>query len=275
MIMRNLFTRLFLTLVLLALPIFVVAQTSNQTITEPFKPGETFTYEGRVSRAKIFGLTVAELTFKIDQLPDSQSKKYVFKTETSSKNSLLKLFGFSFLQKYETTVETEPSFRVLKTVKYDQQRNRIRNSESIFDYTAKKVTYTESDPKNPTAQPRKIAAEIGDQVQDIVSALYYLRFLPLAVDKSFTIPVSDFGMVYKIPVKVTKREILKTSIGKVWTFKLEPDIFGPNKLIEEKGKMIIWITDDKRRIIVKSQIQASIGTLDVKIKKASGLTEEK
>ena len=83
--------------------------------------------------------------------------------------------------------------------------------------------------------------------------------------------VSDSGLVYKVPVKVTARERQKTEIGKVWCWRVEPQVFGPGRLIEREGSMIIWITDDARRIPVRSQVNSSIGRFEIKIQSVQNL----
>src|SRR5574338_822463 len=93
--------------------------------------------------------------------------------------------------------------------------------------------------------------------------------LPLAVGKTFNLKVSDSGLVYEVPVKVTAREIQKTEIGRVMCFRVEPQVFGPGRLIEGNGSMTIWITDDARRIPVRSRVNAPIGKIEIKIQSVS------
>lgn len=50
-------------------------------------------------------------------------------------------------------------------------------------------------------------------------------------------------------------------------FRIEPEVFGNNRLIEQEGSMILWITDDARRLPVRSQIKTDLGKLEVKLKK--------
>ena len=237
----------------LAIPTF--AQTSV-----PFKDGEILTYEGKVSKI-IQGIAVADLTFTVDR---GQDADYLIKAEAKSKGTLLKLFRFSFLQRLESTVD-DSAFRVTRTVKHDVQKDRVRNSEALFNYGDKRVTYTEVDPKDPMKAPRKIASEIEGTTHDLVSGVYTLRMLPLAVGKTFNLKVSDSGLVYDVPVKVTGREIQKTEIGRVMCFRVEPQVFGPGRLIESDGSMTIWITDDARRIPVRSKVNASVGKIEIKI----------
>ncbi len=243
----------------------VIAVNAQQSQKLPFGPGETLSYEGKINKI-IRGIAVADLTFTIEAT--GKENQISLKTDAKSKGTLLKLFRFSFLQQYESIVE-QNSFRILKTVKTDVQKDRVRNSEAIFDYTENKVTFTEVNPKEPMRAPRTIASEIRPDTQDLVSGVYFLRTLPLAVGKVFMINVSDSGLIYQVPVRVTGRETQKTVLGKVQCFKIEPEIFGNNRLIEQKGSMIIWITDDERRIPIRSKIKTELGKLDVKLKSAS------
>lgn len=231
----------------------------------PYRDGEKLVYEGKISKI-IQGIDIADLTFGVKKTEDGN---FLVSTDAKSKGTLLKLFRFSFLQQYESTVDGK-NLRVLKTVKQDVQKDRIRNSEAVFDYEDKKVTFTEVNPKEPMKAPRKIASDLKGDTQDLVSGLYLLRSLPLAVGKVFEITVSDSGLIYQVPVRVTAREVQKTVIGRVNCFRVEPEVFGNNRLIEQKGKMVIWITDDDRRIPVRSRINTEIGRVEVKLRSVSG-----
>lgn len=236
-------------------------------VVTPFVTGETLTYEGKVSKI-IKGIAVADLTFTLEKSPVTSD--YLVQAEARSKGTLLKLFRYSFLQKLSTTIHPE-EFRVVKTVKHDVQKDRVRDSEARFDYGERRVTYTETNPNEPMQPPRTIASELDGATHDLISGLYSLRLLPLAVGKTFNISVSDSGLVYDIPVKVTARERQKSIFGNVWCFRVEPEIFGPNRLIEREGSMIIWMTADHRRIPVRSQVNSPIGRVEIKLKTAKNL----
>lgn len=267
-------TRFFRTSLLLSLSfcIFVLhgsAQTDGKRVADkrPFAAGEVLKYEAKFNKI-IRGITVGDLTFTVANAP--MDGNYLIKAEAVSKGTLIKLFGFSFLQEYQSTIGSR-NFRALKTTKHDVQKDRIRDSEAVFDYGDQRVTFVETDPSEPMKPPRKIASAIPDQTHDIISGIYEIRLLPLAVGKTFDLTVSDSGLVYQVPVKVTARERQKTALGKVWCFRVEPQVFGPGRMIEKEGSMIIWITDDARRIPVRAQINASIGRIEIKLKSASPL----
>ncbi|MGI9034874.1 MAG: DUF3108 domain-containing protein [Pyrinomonadaceae bacterium] len=246
--------------------VFSAADTQMTAKNDAFSAGEVLKYEARLRRSLVGGMSLggADLTFTTARAPNG--KDYLFLTEVVSKGNLLKLFRYKFLEKYESTVDGD-KFRILKTVKHDEQGSRIRDGEAIFDYRSKQVVYTEINPEDTARPPRRIASAIQDDTLDLVSAIYNLRRLPLAVGKTFELSVSDSGLVYKIPVRVTAREPQNSILGKVWCFRLEPEVFGTNRLIEENGKMTLWITEDSRRIPVRAEIFASVGKIDVKLEK--------
>lgn len=231
----------------------------------PFAAGEELTYEGKISKSLIRGIAIADLTFVVEQ--GSANENFQVKADARSKGTLTRLFRFSFEQTIESIFHHDLS-RVEKTKKRDVQKERIRESEAVFDYKERQVTYTEVDPKEPMRPPRKIASDIPLDTHDMVSAIYRLRTMPLAVNSTFQINVSDSGLVYSIPVKVTAREMQKTEIGRVPCFRVEPIVFGPGRLIEREGSMIIWITDDARRIPVRAQVNTSLGRVQINIKSA-------
>lgn len=242
-----------------------VAATKPAAASLPFEAGETLTYEGKLNKI-IRGISVAELTFTVGET--AEGNDFIINAEARSKGTLLKLFRFSFLQKIDTTIERD-GFYAQKTVKLDVQKDRVRNSEALFDYTERRVTYVETDPKEPMRPPRRIASDLESEAHDLVSAIYSLRLRPLKVGDAFMVPVSDSGLVYYVPVRVTARERQKTIFGNVWCFKVEPQVFGPERMIEREGSMEIWITDDARRIPVRSRVKSNFGTIEIRLREAA------
>ncbi|HEX9926911.1 MAG TPA: DUF3108 domain-containing protein [Pyrinomonadaceae bacterium] len=277
--------RILLFVVFLAFAPAIAAQSAaNSAVTvspavknaaaEPFAVGENLTYEAKWSKSLLRGIDVADLNFKIIKAPDGGGNRLLFQGEAISKGTLMKIARFSFLQKIDSTVDAN-NFRILHTIRRDEQKDRIRDGEAQFDYKSNRVVYREIDPNNPERAPRTITSPLETATHDLLSAVYFLRRQPLAVGKDFELSVSDSGVVYQIPVKVVAREQLKTVLGKVWTLRVEPEVFGDRRLVPGEGKMIIWFTDDARHLPVRSQIQADIGKIEIKLKQAEGLVAAK
>ncbi|MDT4898856.1 MAG: hypothetical protein QOH25_3933 [Acidobacteriota bacterium] len=260
---------------LLGAQLFAVSLASDSKRKDegklPFDPAEELVYEGEFSRALLRGLNVAELRFtanrtQVSTPPSNNGSTLRFTLDAVTKGLLRKLFGLNFRQHIESTVEPA-SFSVLQTTKLDEQGKRKRTSEAVFDRTAGKVVWTERDPTDPNRPPRVVTSPASGAVQDIASAFYYLRTQPLAIGATLEILVSDSGQVYRVPVTVSEKKMMKTLLGKVQTLKVDADIFGEGRLLRGKGKMSIWFTDDARHIPVRAKINNEMGTLDITLKR--------
>jgi hypothetical protein len=244
----------------------------------PFVPSEQLVYEGEFSKLLLRGIKIAELRFTSNRAATATpasvpaggtaapAPPLMLTTDVESKGWFRKLFGINFRYHVETTVGGD-SFNVLRTTKLDEQGKRVRESEAVFDYEGKRVEWTERDPNNQGQTPRVVTAALEGPTQDIVSAIYFLRTLPLTPGQTFDIAISDSGRVYHVPAQVVaEKKKLKSVIGKVSVVRVDVGLFGEGRPIEGKGKMSLWVTNDDRRIPVKARLSHEMGQLDIHLK---------
>jgi hypothetical protein len=252
-------------------------QPTRTPAAMPFVPSEELVYEGEFTRAILRGINIAELRFKAERpsastltvAADGQTPAtpLVLTTDVVSKGFFSKLFGITF--KFHAESQVEPNdFYAMRTTKKDEQGKRVRTSEAVFDQTAKTVEYTERDPNNTQEAPRVITTALEGPTQDIVSAIYFLRTQPLTPGQTFEIAISDSGRIFKVPARVeAEKKKMKSVLGKVGVVRVEVELFGPGRPVEEgKGKMSIWVTSDERHVPVKARLSHDIGTLDITLK---------
>lgn len=242
----------------------------------PFEPAEDLLYVGEISKGIVRGIDIADLHFTAERVGDtarvktgssgSPATRLRFTAETVTKGFFSKLFKLRFHQHIESIVDPS-SFTVLQTTKLDEQGDRKRKSEAIFDPSKGKVVWTEHDVNNPSQAPRVVTSDFSGAVQDIASVFYFLRTQPLAPGKRVEVTVSDSGRVYRLPINVREKKKMKTVLGEVQTLRLEPELFGEGRLIRGEGKVSIWLTDDARHIPVQARISSGMGTLNIKLKK--------
>lgn len=266
----------FLAIVVALSVSFAHAQKSTSTHgTRHFELGEELHFEAEFSRLLLRKLDVADLKFRATRTPiedanqSEESKPYAltFSADVASKGFFARLFNLKFREQVESTVEPV-SFTVQRTRILDEQGERVRTTESTFDRSKGKMTWTSRDPKNPSAEPRHAIADFSGQLQDVLSAIYFIRTQPLAVGKTFEVFIGDGGRVYTIPVQVVEKKRMKTVVGRVNVLRVVPELFGPGRLIDdEKGEFSIWITDDARHIPVAGRIKTDYGTFDIKLKR--------
>jgi len=270
---RPILVSLLLSVFLIAVP---TALAQKSTGARHFETGEELHFEAEFSRALLRKLDVADLTFRASRKPaaagaessnNSSSYALKFTADVASKGFFARLFNLKFRERVESTVEPV-SFTVQKTTILDEQGKRVRATEATFDRSKGKMTWTVRDPNNPTAEPRHAITDFSGQLQDVLSAIYFIRTQRLEVGKNFEIYIGDGGKVYKIPVQVVEKKRMKTVLGRVDVLRVNPELFGPERLIdEEKGEFSIWVTADARHIPVGGHVKTDYGTFDIKLKK--------
>ena len=248
--------------------------------TRRFELGEELHFEAEFSRALLRKIDVADLKFRATRTPvnetsSSDPKPYALtlNADVSSKGFFARLFNLKFRERVESTVEPG-TFTIQKTTILDEQGKRVRTTETTFDRSKGVMTWTSRDPNNPGAEPRHAVADFTGQLQDVLSAIYFIRTQPLEVGKSFDIFIGDGGRVYTIPVHVVEKKRMKTILGRVEVLHVQPELFGANRLIDdEKGEFSMWITDDQRHIPVGGRVKTDYGTFDIKLKRIVNPTE--
>jgi uncharacterized protein DUF3108 len=258
-------------------------QPARTASPRPFEPAEELVYEAEFSRALLRKVDIADFRFTANRTtassgqseksgsgnPEHKSSHVILLTgDVSSKGFFSRLFNLKFRERMESIVDPV-SFTVQNTKRLDEQGKRVRKSEAVFDKAAGTVVWTEHDPRNPSGPTRRVTSEFTPPVQDILSAIYYLRTQRLKVGNSFDLSISDSGRVYTVPIRVVEKKRVKSILGRLDSVRIEAILFGPSGMIDSDGQFSIWFTDDSRRIPVSARIKNEYGTFDIKLKKVS------
>lgn len=106
--------------------------------------------------------------------------------------------------------------------------------------------------------------EIPEYVNDILSAFYYVRTQKLIVGQELRIPVNAGDKNYELIVKVLEKTRIKISKGKFDVILVEP-LVKYEGIFQHKGKLLIWLTDDERKIPVLMRSKIAVGSIDAEL----------
>ena len=233
----------------------------------PFERGEELIYQGEFTRGLLRGVEVAEFRFKsttehVARGADDSAVLHLT-GDVVSKGIFPRIAGFKFHQHVESTADVEP-FTVLHTNKIEEQGKRSRVLEAVFNHETHKVLWSERSPN-----PQSGAFDFTEPIQDVLTVIYYLRTQKLEPGKSFDVPLTDAGRVFRLSVAVVEEKEIDTVLGKVKTIRVEPALFGDTSLVRARGQLSIWITEDDRHLPVRAQLKVDLGTFDIKLKRVS------
>lgn len=245
---------------------FAVAQDKPRTPL-PFERGEELVYQAELTKGLLRSVDVAEFHFK--SVPENIARGagdpvvLHLTGDVFSKGLFPRIAGFKFHQHVESKADVEP-FRALHTDKIEESGKRSRVLEAEFNHETRKVIWREKSPN-----PQGGAFDFDEPIQDVLTVIYYLRTQKLEIGKSFEVPVTDAGRVFRIVVSVKEEKEIDTVLGKVKAILIEPAMFGDTSLARVRGQLSIWMTEDERHLPVRAQLKVDLGTFDIKLKRVT------
>ena len=115
-------------------------------------------------------------------------------------------------------------------------------------------------------------APIAPMSQDTMSALFYLRTIPLPEGSVVTVPIVSEGKSWEAVVTVVRREMMDTPIGRIRTVVVKPEMKFQG-ILKKQGDSFLWLTDDSRRFLVRMEAKVKIGTVIAALKRVEAGTE--
>lgn len=129
------------------------------------------------------------------------------------------------------------------------------------------------DQEKNVAKIKNKSYEIPEYVHDIVSAFFYVRTLDIGKfpkDSTFYLPNFVDDSTYTLAVKIRGKETIKVDAGTFKCTVIEPMV-SDGGLFKSEGTILIWISDDDRKIPVKVATKIPIGFVEAKLTSYSGL----
>ncbi len=134
----------------------------------------------------------------------------------------------------------------------NRREGGFRAQEDIqFDYQTLEAHY-----RNGATFP------IPDRCQDALSSFYYTRTQALPIGGSIVFDYHASRKSTPLEVKILGRDRVKTPAGTFDCVVLEP-VLKAGGIFKNKGRLLIWLTADERRIPVLMRSKVTIGSIDV------------
>jgi hypothetical protein len=129
-----------------------------------------------------------------------------------------------------------------------------KDKEVIFDLTANKAIYIDH------LENERLSFDVSEKTMDALTCFFHVRYLPLQVGKSVYAQIFDNKKYYRVEVQVLKKEEIETPLGKFNTILIKPILLTEGIFIR-KGDVLIWLTDDDRRLPVLLKTKVKVGAI--------------
>jgi hypothetical protein len=243
-----LFCVLFLiTPLVLAGPSQKPAHNNIKTVNRSFSPGEKLTFE--ISWSKIVQAGIAVMEVREGKTGDNKPA-YDLVTSTHSTGLVDKFYPVR--DTVQSIVDSEDFCSVSFSLRSSRGK-RKREREMLFD--------REKGTVRVTTKGETQVFPVPERVQDALSSLYYLRTrTDFVVNKPIVVDVHDSGKTWAVEIQTLGRERIVTPAGEFDTIKIvtHPRYEG---VFMHRGEIIMWLTDDARKIPVLMKSTISIGSI--------------
>jgi len=143
-----------------------------------------------------------------------------------------------------------------------------KDQEGFFNQASNKVLVKNY--KNNTEN----TFSVTENVQDIISAFYYLRNHPnidkLKIGESIVVDMFFDDEVFKFKLKFIGREIIKTKFGTAPTMIFRP-LVQSGRVFKEEESLLVWISDDENKIPLRIKASLAVGSIKADLESFKGL----
>jgi len=220
--------------------------TACEAAPVPFRVGEKLTFS-----VEYGPVTAGEAVMSIASIDTIMGFPSYHIISTARTNEI-----FSAMYKVDDNVESHMDITGLFSRHFKKRLREgsfKRDHEVYFDQEKMVARYTNGDSLSTLAE-----------TQDILSAFFYLRAQDLSVGKKFSFPCHDNKKNYPLVVKVLRKEKVVVPAGKFRCYVLEPKL-KTGGLMKKKAKMLIWVTEDDRKMPVLMETRVTIGSIAAKL----------
>jgi len=137
----------------------------------------------------------------------------------------------------------------------------LREVETDYDHPGRRYTYR----KRRKGKETVVDGVMPPFVQDVLSSLYYVRTRPLVVGQTYTLDANSGAVNWPLRIHVLRREKIRVPAGVFQCLRLDPILAGEG-IFQAKGKLLVWITDDERRIPVLLRSKVAVGAFDAEMR---------
>ena len=221
----------------------VVNTVSGRARGLPFGPGESVRFSIE------YGLVKAGSAWlEVEPMMTYRNRQCYHLVSRAESNEFM-----SKIYKVRDRIDSLIDAEGLYSVRY---RKRIREGSYERDYD---VAYDAAGGKAKYADGRVF--EMQPWSKDALAAFYFVRHQPLEIGKDIVVAHHSDRRSTPIHVKVHRKEKIKVPAGEFDCVVIEP-VMDSEGLFKSSGQLLIWVTDDARRVPVLMKSKIPVGTID-------------
>jgi len=251
---------LFLFISALAFSQSVKPETINSKKKLAFKGGEWLKF--RMSYSNTFNAGFSTIEVRETKNLDKDAFHII---GTGKSTGLVSLF-FKVKDDYQTFIykETLKPYRFIRKI---NEGGYTKDKEITFDYDTKQAIVKNNKHNTETKHP------INDEIQDLLSSLYFLRnqkLNTLKVGEEIELLMFFDQEIHNFKLLFLGEEVIKTKFGKVNSLAFRPMVQA-GRVFKEQESVTVWISNDDNKIPLRIKASLAVGSLRADLDAFKGL----
>jgi hypothetical protein len=230
-----------------------VSDTYREIENNSFRAGEFYEY-----RIKYGFITVGEADVDVSPQIYSVNNRACYRINILGRTTgLTDLFKIRNIYRSYTDTSAFVSQRFILNVK---ENDYTKEQQTDFNH----VKNTANRTQNKDAKEFKVP----DNIQDVVSAYYYLRiidFKKMKVGETVSANLFFDDEIYNMKAKFNGRGEVKTKFGRIKVLKINP-ILPKNDLFDGEDAIRIWVSDDANHVPIRIEVDFKVGSANMELK---------
>lgn len=231
----------------------------RRPLADPFRVGEKVTFD-----ISYFNIVAGELNMEVKPFSTVNGQKaYHFEVSGKSNSFFSKIYA---VDDKATTYVSYDELVPLNLQISIKESKQLAETRTFFDWKTMQASYWQKRiTKEKGERSKKVEWKLEPFAQNVVSAAYYMRVFQYEVGKVLAFRVADEGKNMVFKGETLRKEKLKTPVGEFNTIVVKPTIT-VDGIFKPVGEILIWLTDDDRKFLVRLESKIKIGTVVAKLK---------
>lgn len=229
----------------------------------PFKVGEQARYDVEWVNGPL-DLTAGQITLSVvapvagDRGANGESPAWVFEVAMDTAPWVSRFFEAH--DRFRTAADE--AMRPLLHQRELREGRRAVDRAYVYHHAGRRVSSGES----PAAarQPGALTLPLPAGARDALTALWYVRTMPLAPGSSLALPLNEAGRNLALNLTVAARETITIDGAQVSALRVEPR-FTARVQRRQPIESTLWLSDDRRRVPLVVEVAAGFGRVRLKL----------
>ncbi len=237
-----------------------VVKTNNPIQTFAFQKGEWLKFKMSYSNFLNAGFSTMEVR------ETTNNQKEAFHILGKGKSTGIVSLFFNVKDDYQTYMYKE-SLLPYRFIRKIDEGGYTKDEEILFNHDKNEAIVKNYKHNTVDKHP------IGEDIQDLLSSLYYLRNQNLSnLEAGDKIELKMFidKEITSFKLHFLGKEVVKTKFGKVNALKFRPMVQA-GRVFKEQESLTIWISDDENKIPLLIKASLAVGSLRADLDQYKGL----